>query len=52
VSARADVNARFQENSGWTPLHYAVAQLNGDVAKFLIENGAHADAVNAVGPII
>jgi hypothetical protein len=40
IEKGADINARVDDQSKWTPLHAALARGNSALARFLIENGA------------
>jgi ankyrin repeat protein len=43
LTAGADING-FDDDMGWTPLHYAVVAEQYEVAKYLIEHGADVNA--------
>jgi ankyrin repeat protein len=42
-----DVNKRDRENSGWTPIFYAVAGGNEEMVSLLIERGANVNGIDA-----
>jgi len=48
VQAGADVNARFREPHGETPLHWAASSDDGEVLDTLSEAGADIDAAGVV----
>ena len=47
IAAGTDVNT--QDDSGWTPLHWAASKVHNKVAKLLIEEGADVNVVNKDG---
>ena len=47
IAAGTDVNT--QDDSGWTPFHWAASKVHNKVAKLLIEEGADVNVVNKDG---
>ena len=47
IAAGTDVNT--QDDSGWTPLHWAASKVHNKTAKLLIEEGADINVVNKDG---
>jgi ankyrin repeat protein len=47
IAAGTDVNT--QDDSGWTPLHWAASKVHNKTAKLLIEEGADVNMVNKDG---
>jgi ankyrin repeat protein len=46
VQALVSRGAAVSRRPGWTPLHYAAASGDVDIARFLVEHGAEVDAVS------
>ena len=47
--AEAGVNLNMRDLNGWTPLHHAIANRQGEVADMLIEKGADKEIKNDDG---
>ncbi len=47
IAAGTDVNT--QDDSGWTPLHWAASKVHNKTAKLLIKEGADVNVVNKDG---
>ena len=47
IAAGTDVNT--QDDSGWTPLHWAASKVHNKTAKMLIKAGADVNVVNKDG---
>ena len=47
IAAGTDLNT--QDDSGWTPLHWAASKVHNKTAKLLIEEGADVNVVNKDG---
>ncbi len=47
IDAGANVNAQYENEDGWTPLHYAVVDTDADVAKLFVGTGVKIPAFHS-----